>query len=149
MPRNLPDPENSRSLFSLEGSVHTDTFRRFVRREIRLWEEIYLDFITVGSELLVIHYENFKEDKIGEVKRMAKFLGLEMTPVREYCTATHPGPAGKARKRPAAFKATGPFDDEMHELIESAMDRVDMALASRGLGRLPVEKYRWARRKRK
>ena len=40
-----------------EPPLHTAKFQAFARREIRLWEEIYTDFLAAIPNLLVLHFE--------------------------------------------------------------------------------------------
>ena len=40
-----------------EPPLHKSKFLSFARREIQLWEEIYLDFLAVIPNLLVLHFE--------------------------------------------------------------------------------------------
>lgn len=37
----------------LEPVLRTERFKRFFLHEIKLWEEIYLDFISLGSSIMV------------------------------------------------------------------------------------------------
>ena len=40
-----------------EPPLHKPKFLSFARREIQLWEEIYVDFLAVIPNLLVLHFE--------------------------------------------------------------------------------------------
>ncbi len=44
-------------------------FLSFAKHEIKLWEELYLDFLSMGSELEAVHYEDLKEDAGREAER--------------------------------------------------------------------------------
>ncbi len=44
-------------------------FLSFAKHEIKLWEELYLDFLSMGSELEAVHYEDLKKDAGREAER--------------------------------------------------------------------------------
>ncbi len=49
--------DSSKMFVMREPTLRTEKFREFARREIALWEEIYGDFLALGSHLLVLHFE--------------------------------------------------------------------------------------------
>ncbi len=50
------------------SGLDTDLFREFAEREVALWKEIYLDYLSMGSSMLVVHYEDMKEDMAKQVR---------------------------------------------------------------------------------
>ncbi len=51
---------NKDGLKHLSDSINTQGFKNFVSMEIQLWEQIYLDYLTVGSYMMAMHYEDIK-----------------------------------------------------------------------------------------
>jgi len=51
--------------------LQSELFRDYVRSEVKLWEEIYQDYLTISPELLVVHYEDLKRNLANEVIRAA------------------------------------------------------------------------------
>ena len=50
--------------------LHSDLFKPFVRREVTLWEEVNMDFATLCPDVIVVHYEELKEDPEREIRRI-------------------------------------------------------------------------------
>ena len=69
-----------RSLF--DGS---EDFCRFAQSEIQMWREMYLDWILLADRVVVVHYENFREGKIGELSKMLRFMGIPLDEGRLGC----------------------------------------------------------------
>ena len=49
----------SQTILFPEPPLHTAKFQAFARQEIRLWEEIYTEFLAAIPNLLVLHFEVF------------------------------------------------------------------------------------------
>ncbi len=126
-------------LKDLAPSLHTDVFRDFVKSEIKLWEEIYLDYLSVGSSLLVVHYEDMKRDMRGELMKIGRHLDLELEDQRLNCSLTMPH--DRIKRKSKEFQ--DPYDQELRGLIEAAIGNIQDMLEFRNLPRLPVEKYKW------
>ncbi len=131
-------------LKDLAPSIQTEIFRDFVKHEMRMWEEIYLDYLSVGSRLLAVHYEDMKMDMRGEVLRILEHL--ELLPAdaeRLNCSLTMPHDKIKRKAR----ELEDPYDDELREIIEAAIGKVQEMLRFRNLKPMPLDKYRWRKNK--
>ena len=53
----ISDYSTTQTLMFPEPPLHSAKFHAFARREIRLWEEIYTDFLAAIPNLLVLHFE--------------------------------------------------------------------------------------------
>ena len=53
----VSDYSTTQTLMFPEPPLHSAKFHAFARREIRLWEEIYTDFLATIPNLLVLHFE--------------------------------------------------------------------------------------------
>ena len=53
----VSDYSTTQTLMFPEPPLHSAKFQAFARREIRLWEEIYTDFLATIPNLLVLHFE--------------------------------------------------------------------------------------------
>lgn len=147
----ISDYDGNTTLANLEGFTRgSPKFRRFLQREIALWEEIYLDFVTTASDAIVVHYENFRDDWFSEVRRIIHFMpGLETTPLRTFCTYWYPfWESSYRRRRRQSFKEN-PFDKVMHQRIEVAIERVGRALKAAGHASMPTDKFKWMRSRRR
>ncbi len=126
-------------LADLSASIQTEAFREFVRQEIKLWEEIYMDYLSIGSDLLVVHYEDLKTDLRGQVVRILEDLDMPVDDLRVNCSLTMPHDKVKRKAR----NLEDPFNDELRELIEASISRIQDMLRFRNFPLLPVEKYKW------
>lgn len=125
----------------LSASLNTPLFLDFAKLEIGLWAEINLDFLSLGTEILVIHYENAKNDWRSEFKRVHEYLGLSWNEGRANCVEKH----AKDTFHRKASNYDNPFTPELHTLIENAIQQVQDLLRARGQPELPIEKYKWRR----
>ena len=130
-------------LNDLAGSLNTEAFRDFVRGEVKLWEEIYLDYLSVGSDLVAVHYEHLKQDMAGQVRRLLEHLEVPVDEERLACSVGMPHRNIKRKQK----ELEDPYDDELRELVEAAIDKVQELLKFRNLEPLPVDKYRWRKQK--
>ena len=55
--RFVSDYTTTQTLRFPEPPLHRAKFQAFALREIRLWEEIYSDFLATIPNLLVLHFE--------------------------------------------------------------------------------------------
>ncbi len=130
-------------VLDLADSVRSDLFRDFARQEVKMWEEIYLDYLSVGSDILVVHYEDMKEDLDREARRVLDYLRFPVEELRLQCSLTMNHDLIKRKKRPPL---EDPFTQDLHRMVDSAIDKIQEALDFRGQPPLPVEKYRYHNR---
>ena len=122
--------------------LHLDIFRDFIKMEIGLWLEIYLDYLALASDLYVIHYENVKADTENQIRGILHHLEIPVNEDRMDCTINNPQEKFKRKK----LEYESPFDDELHQLIEKAMLSVNELLKKRNQETMPFHKYKWVRK---
>ncbi len=134
---------NKDGLKDLAESLKTDMFKDFVKNEMKLWEEIYMDYLTVGSHLMAVHYEDMKQDMAAVERDIVDYLELPVDEERIACSLKikHDKIKRKARE------VEDPFDQELRDVIEGVIERVQEMLAFRKLKPLPVERYKWRQAK--
>ena len=135
------DSSSDYGILNLQDSLHTDKFIDFAKTEIVLWEEIYLDYLSAGTHLEVLHYEDMKEDIEREVRRIHEYLQIPVDETRLECAFMIP----KERFKRKNLHYSDPFTTELHLMFESAMRNVQNMLIWRNLKPLPLEKYKWKR----
>ncbi len=136
---------------------------------VKMYDDLK-DYLSVGSSLVVVHYENIKEDaryifaqiqifltffiylcvKRREVTRVAGELGLShlLNETSLGCTLSMHHDKIK-RKKKHLEDHQDPFDQEgLRDLVEGAIERVQESLQFRGLQMMPVEKYKWRKEAR-
>ncbi len=125
------------------SGLSSELFHQHATLEISLWRELYLDYLTMGSDLLVVHHEDLKDDAERELRRVHEHLGL--APVDEErlrCSLTQP--FDRIRRRPpAAPLKFDPFLPGLRDAIDAAMREVQDMMRFRGLGPLPDHKYKY------
>ncbi len=121
------------------ASLQSDLFRDFVRAEIALWEDIYLDYLSMGSDLLTVHYEEMKQNISEQVYRIANHLGFDdLDPKRDECLRNMRQDTYLRKNKP---NFEDPFTPELRQLVESAIDKVQHALKVRNQRLMPLELY--------
>ena len=73
------------NLSFVQPELDSPLFHAFVLREIPLWEQLVLDYLTVGSHVVVTHYELFKEDWEREGMKVMAAMELNIDPGRIEC----------------------------------------------------------------
>lgn len=134
------DKAVKRGVKDLQGTMKTEMFRDFVRLEIGLWEEIYLDFLSYSSHIMVTHYENIKNDAVGELKKIHAFLEIPVRPDGLECIQKH---SYDKYKRKHSIEYSNPYDKELTLRIESAIEKVQAVLIRRKLDPLPLQLYKY------
>ena len=105
-----------------------------------MWEEIYLDNLSMGSQLLAIHYEQFKENPKREMAKIMDAIEVDYNPKRLDCFASDT----RDQHRRTAKAYPNPYTQELTDLFMAAIGRVQDMLTKRGLELMPVHKYKWA-----
>lgn len=50
-----------------------------------LWFEIMQDWLSISSDLIVMHFENYQEDLEKQLRRVAKYFNLDLEDKRVSC----------------------------------------------------------------
>jgi len=131
--------------------------------EISVWEEIATDYLSLASEIFVIHFENFVENPIKDVsskdssyslvshhflmqiKAILQSYDIDIDDERIECSLTQSKDQivrGEERKmsKKAVREILGK-ELALREAFDSSIERVQTLLQLRNLPSLPVEKY--------
>ncbi|TRY75277.1 hypothetical protein TCAL_00682 [Tigriopus californicus] len=135
------DSSYKKATKDLAASLNTPLFLDFAKMEIGLWLEINLDFLSLGTEILVVHFENAKTDWRSEFKRVHEYLRLPWNENRAECVDKHDNTVYHRK----ASKFDDPYTPELHNLIENAIQQVQKLVKTRGQPELPLDKYKWRR----
>ncbi|XP_006016173.1 WSC domain-containing protein 1 [Alligator sinensis] len=109
----------------------------FVNSYASWWASHVLDWLKYGKHLLVIHYEDLKQNLIPKLKEMVEFLNATVTEDRLLCVENNRD--GNFKRSGARQKDFEPFTQEMKNLIDRYILTVDEALKGRNFTGLPRE----------
>ncbi|PKU38205.1 wsc domain-containing protein 1 [Limosa lapponica baueri] len=109
----------------------------FVTSYASWWASHVLDWLKYGKRLLVIHYEDLKQNLIPKLREMVEFLNVTVTEDRLLCVENNRD--GNFKRSGAKQKDFEPFTQEMKDLINRYILTVDEALRGRNFTGLPRE----------
>nr|XP_056721151.1 sialate:O-sulfotransferase 1 [Euleptes europaea] len=109
----------------------------FVNSYASWWASHVLDWLKYGKRLLVIHYEDLKQNLLPQLKKMVEFLNAHVTEDRLLCVENNRD--GNFKRSGARQKRFEPFTKEMKDLINKYIVIVDKALRDRNFTGLPKE----------
>ncbi|TRY78614.1 hypothetical protein TCAL_09488 [Tigriopus californicus] len=137
--RHAGDEVSSMNDVELVAGLRTKEFHEFAKMELKIWMDIALDWLAVVPELFVIHYENFLEDKMKEIRKVLDFFNLPHDRARLKCVASHQSSKFKRQHQNQIPKDV--FTTELLSLFDDAIEKVNKFILSRDLEPLPVSKY--------
>lgn len=107
----------------------------FVRNYAPWWATHTLDWLKFGKTVLVVHFEDLKQDLFTQLGRMVSLLGVAVREDRLLCVES---------QKDGNFKRSGlrkleydPYTAEMRRTIAAYIRMVDTALRSRNLTGVP------------
>ncbi|XP_074869704.1 sialate:O-sulfotransferase 1 [Carettochelys insculpta] len=109
----------------------------FVNSYASWWASHVIDWLKYGKRLLVVHYEDLKQNLIPKLKEMVEFLNMTVTEDRLLCVENNRD--GNFKRSGAQQKDFQPFTQEMKDLINKYILMVDDELKRRNLTGLPRE----------
>ena len=116
---------------------YSKEFEQFANVNIEKWTRIVQDWVELG-DTLVVHLEDVVDDKIFQIRRILKFLGIVPDERRLKCVKY--GNFDIFKRKPIIFENSpyvfGP--EKIHQNIEKA----NKILLRYGHSRLPIEKYK-------
>ncbi len=121
----------------MEG-VYGPKFEKFLLQEISNWRDLALDWITMGAEVLVVHYERLREDWERELRKLLKVLKFQADEGRMTCLRRNPL---ERFKRRGWDLPKSPYTAEHVGAINKVIDEVNGALMEAGLEELPLDLY--------
>ncbi|KAM6422945.1 sialate:O-sulfotransferase 2 isoform 2-T6 [Liasis olivaceus] len=111
----------------------------FVKNYAPWWVTHTLDWLKYGKKVLVVHFEDLKQDLFVQLKRMVSLLGIAVHEDRLLCVEG---------QKDGNFKRSGlrkleydPYTPEMKKMINGYIKTVDMALKLRNLTGVPKTYY--------
>ncbi|XP_056392725.1 sialate:O-sulfotransferase 2 [Hyla sarda] len=111
----------------------------FVSNYAPWWATHTLDWLKYGKNVLVVHFEDLKQDLFIQLKRMINLLGLPVLADRLLCVEG---------QKDGNFKRSGlrkleydPYTADMRKMISNYIRTVDAALKLRNLSGVPQDYY--------
>ncbi|XP_034284775.1 sialate:O-sulfotransferase 2-like isoform X2 [Pantherophis guttatus] len=111
----------------------------FVKNYAPWWVTHTLDWLKFGKKVLVVHFEDLKQDLFVQLKRMVSLLDIAVHEDRLLCVEG---------QKDGNFKRSGlrkleydPYTPEMKKMINGYIKTVDMALKLRNLTGVPKDYY--------
>ncbi|XP_060115380.1 sialate:O-sulfotransferase 1 isoform X2 [Heteronotia binoei] len=109
----------------------------FVNSYASWWASHALDWLRYGKHLLVVHYEDLKQNLLSQLHKMVAFLNVSVAEDRLLCVENNRD--GNFKRSGARQKRFEPFTKEMKDLINKYIVIVDKALRDRNFTGLPKE----------
>lgn len=111
----------------------------FVNNYAPWWATHTLDWLKYGKNVLVVHFEDLKQELFFQLKRMINLLGLPVLADRLLCVEG---------QKDGNFKRSGlrkleydPYTEDMRKMISNYIRTVDAALKFRNLTGVPQDYY--------
>ncbi|KAK2102532.1 WSC domain-containing protein 2 [Saguinus oedipus] len=111
----------------------------FVRNYAPWWATHTLDWLKFGKKVLVVHFEDLKQDLFVQLGRMVSLLGVAVREDRLLCVES---------QKDGNFKRSGlrkleydPYTTDMQNAISAYIKMVDAALKGRNLTGVPDDYY--------
>ncbi|XP_030677179.1 WSC domain-containing protein 2 isoform X2 [Nomascus leucogenys] len=111
----------------------------FVRNYAPWWATHTLDWLKFGKKVLVVHFEDLKQDLFVQLGRMVSLLGVAVREDRLLCVES---------QKDGNFKRSGlrkleydPYTEDMQKTISAYIKMVDAALKGRNLTGVPDDYY--------
>ncbi|KAJ8798888.1 hypothetical protein J1605_000045 [Eschrichtius robustus] len=111
----------------------------FVRNYAPWWATHTLDWLKFGKKVLVVHFEDLKQDLFVQLGRMVGLLGVAVREDRLLCVES---------QKDGNFKRSGlrkleydPYTADMQKTISAYIKTVDAALKGRNLTGVPEDYY--------
>ncbi|XP_070577950.1 sialate:O-sulfotransferase 1-like [Ptychodera flava] len=84
--RNRRETINQTGMVAWNSSLRNDReWFSVLEWQVHLYERFVNNWIGIGKPILVVHYENIKEDAVRELRRVVKFLNLTVDNERLEC----------------------------------------------------------------
>lgn len=126
-------------LLTLTVPVLLAEWPEFVANYAPWWATHTLDWLRFGRKVLVVHFEDLKQDLFTQLKRMVGLLGIAACEDRLLCVEG---------QKDGNFKRSGlrkleydPYTPEMRKMISGYIRTVDAALKLRNLSGVPDDYY--------
>ncbi|XP_044541391.1 WSC domain-containing protein 2 [Gracilinanus agilis] len=121
------------------GNPDPQEWPEFVKNYAPWWATHTLDWLKYGKKVLVVHFEDLKQDLFTQLERMVSLLDVDVFEDRLLCVEG---------QKDGNFKRSGlrkleydPYTPEMQNTINSYIKMVDRALKLRNLTGVPDDYY--------
>nr|XP_002735861.2 PREDICTED: WSC domain-containing protein 2-like [Saccoglossus kowalevskii] len=98
----------------------------FVYGKAQSWTNTVIEWLKFRGPLLLVRYENMKSNSMGELVRILKFLGHDVTKERLQCVSRNS--QGKFKRIAKDYLDFNPYTADMVETITIYKQTVDMAI---------------------
>ena len=68
-----------------EQKIDPGHFSRFALEHLQIWRDIIIDWVVLGTEVMVVHYEDFLEDRVLQLRTILGYLSLDVDTRRLQC----------------------------------------------------------------
>ncbi|XP_077167195.1 sialate:O-sulfotransferase 1 isoform X2 [Paroedura picta] len=123
--------------YYFDGTLYNKEWPDFVSSYASWWASHVLDWLKYGKHLLVVHYEDLKQNLLPQLHKMVAFLNISVTEDRLLCVENNRD--GNFKRSGVRQKRFEPFTKEMKDLINKYIVIVDKALWDRNFSGLPKE----------
>uniref|UniRef100_A0A2K6T865 WSC domain containing 2 n=1 Tax=Saimiri boliviensis boliviensis TaxID=39432 RepID=A0A2K6T865_SAIBB len=132
-------PRSLQILFRSIFTASVGEWPEFVRNYAPWWATHTLDWLKFGKKVLVVHFEDLKQDLFVQLGRMVSLLGVAVREDRLLCVES---------QKDGNFKRSGlrkleydPYTADMQKTISAYIKMVDAALKGRNLTGVPDDYY--------
>ena len=106
----------------------------------RLWYETIVEWVSIGSHVTVVHYEDLKTDRATEIERLLRFFNIPIDPIRIDCLKSTG--YDNIKRKASGFQVTrAMFDTETNDLVDSYIGKMNQVLRKYKQNELPLQKY--------
>lgn len=110
-------------------------------RKVKHWQDLYLNWLTFGTNTTVVHYENIRENPEKSVKQILSFLSVDLDPQRLKCLLENPAGHFLRKGSTRKSKATHRFSQKQKDKIFAAIQSVNRSLTLAGKAPIPFHLY--------
>ncbi|XP_037790990.1 WSC domain-containing protein 1-like [Penaeus monodon] len=130
----VSSPGGKRWIYNVSyKSYFKQSFVRFANRQLPAWKKLARNRLLYSRRILVIPYEELREDPIAQVRRALAFLGVPADEARLACLQNHlKGPAMGLQRQ------VDPYSPEQKMAIKKAIANVSDLLQKRNFPPLPA-----------
>lgn len=115
----------------------TQEFKLFAFVGITRWYEIISDWLTYGSEIHLIFYEELKEQPVGVVAELLSTLGLDLDSRRVSCLKKYT--SGKFLR--VKHNTESPYTEDLLSIFRTVISKAAEMIEAKTGRKLPTQKY--------
>ena len=112
---------------------HYEHFQKSALSEVQVWRDIAVDWLLVGREVMVVHYEDMVRDTRKQLERVLDFLNFNASEDRLKCVESFSFSKYKRRRRGIRREW---FGQQLFRAVEEAVGEVNIILKEIGKGKV-------------